>query len=105
MVKSYYNYDEKSPTMLLGLKRDLRKQWTREQAEMPDELRTEAISVMPPEGHSVAVKMRLDKYAECSAYSGELMDLVWQDLIGMAVTVLKGGLNEDQSSGMECALM
>lgn len=57
---------EEIPVMLLGLKRDLRQ----EGEEMID----------PQEGLKVAQEMRCDRYAECSAVTGELMKEVMEDV-------------------------
>ncbi|MCJ1425163.1 hypothetical protein MMC29_003051 [Sticta canariensis] len=69
------------PVMLLGLKRDLR-------VEGP------AI-IYPQEGYRVAQEMRCDRYAECSALTGELTDEVFEDIARTAAktTTEVGGLS------------
>jgi len=78
--------------MVLGLKRDLRKEWTREEKEA----RRLGESVMPQEGLKVAQEMRCDRYAECSALTGELCREVLEDLARTAAktTTSKGGRSE-----------
>ena len=76
--------------MLLGLKRDLR------QESDPD-------MVIPQEGLRIAQEMRCDRYAECSALTGELCREVFEDLAKTAAmtTTEKGGKSEPTS----CAVM
>ena len=64
--------------MLLGLKRDLRKQWTLEE-HGPDK-KGKGESVMPHEGLQTAQTMLCDHYAECSALTGELCREVLEDV-------------------------
>lgn len=67
--------------MLLGLQRDQRTaRITLDEAT--GEERYEC--VMPEEGVQAAREMRLDRYAECSALTGELMWEATQDLTKMA---------------------
>lgn len=40
---------------------------------------------VPIKGHRVAQEMRCDRYAECSAATGELIDRVCEDIAHMAV--------------------
>lgn len=70
------------PIMLLGLKRDLRVE--------------EEGVIYPQEGVRVAQEMRADKYAECSAVTGELMNEVIEDVARGAArtTTEKGGKSE-----------
>lgn len=81
-VEAHFNYDEKMPVMVLGLKRDLRKEDGR--------------CVMPQEGLGVAQGMRCDRYAECSAVTGELCREVLEDIAQTAAktTTEKGGRSE-----------
>lgn len=67
------------PVMLLGLKRDLRREGEG--------------SVFPQEGVRVAQEMRCDRYAECSAVTGELVDEVIEDVARVAArtTTVGGG--------------
>lgn len=68
--------------MVLGLKRDLRREG--------------GGCVMPQEGLGVAQGMRVDRYAECSAVSGELCREVLEDIAQTAAktTTEKGGRSE-----------
>lgn len=70
------------PIMLLGLKRDLRRE--------------EEGVIYPQEGVKVAQDMRCDRYAECSAVTGELMDQVIEDVARTAAktTTESGGLSQ-----------
>ena len=83
------NNDE-IPVILLGLKRDLRREGA------------EDGTIYPQEGVRVAQEMRCDRYAECSAVTGELMDQVIEDVARTAAktTTEKGG----KSVG-ECGIM
>jgi Ras homolog gene family, member A len=86
-VDDQFNLDEAIPVMVLGLKRDLRKEWQRDEKNV---LLGE--SVMPLEGLGEAQKMRVDKYAECSALTGDLFREVLEDIAQTAVrTTLDGG--------------
>ncbi|OJJ44340.1 hypothetical protein ASPZODRAFT_71566 [Penicilliopsis zonata CBS 506.65] len=69
-----HGYGEKIPIMLLGLKRDLR-------------VEGEGI-IYPQESYRIAQELRCDRYAECSAVTGELMAEAFEDiarLAGMAI--------------------
>ena len=74
--------------MLLGLKRDLRE----EGEEMID----------PQEGLKVAQEMRCDRYAECSAVTGELMKEVMEDV---ARTAAKTTTEDGGTSLGGCRIM
>lgn len=78
IVNKYFNYDENLPVMVLGLKRDLRKQWTLEEVGL--EKKGKGPSVMPHEGVQAAQRMLCDHYAECSAITGELCREVLEDV-------------------------
>ncbi|EUC43650.1 hypothetical protein COCMIDRAFT_27915 [Bipolaris oryzae ATCC 44560] len=78
IVNKYFNYDENLPVMVLGLKRDLRKQWTIE--EHGSDKKGKGASVMPHEGVQTAQQMLCDRYAECSALTGELCREVLEDI-------------------------
>jgi Ras family protein A len=78
IVNSHFNYDENLPVMVLGLKRDLRKQWTLQ--EIGEDKKGRGPSVMPHEGLQAAQRMLCDHYAECSALTGELCREVLQDV-------------------------
>lgn len=70
------------PVMLLGLKRDLRKEG-------------EGV-IYPQEGLKTAQDLRCDRYAECSAITGELMNEVIEDIARTAAktTTEAGGLSQ-----------
>ncbi|KAH7082768.1 P-loop containing nucleoside triphosphate hydrolase protein [Paraphoma chrysanthemicola] len=78
IVNKHFNYDENLPVMVLGLKRDLRKQWTLQEVG-PDKA-GKGESVMPHEGVQTAQRMLCDHYAECSALTGELCREVLEDV-------------------------
>ncbi|KAF2186255.1 P-loop containing nucleoside triphosphate hydrolase protein [Zopfia rhizophila CBS 207.26] len=92
LINSHFNYDEALPVMVLGLKRDLRKEWT--EAEKVDGGKGE--SVMPQEGLGVAQELRCDRYGECSALTGELCREVLEDVARTCAktTTEKGGRSE-----------
>ncbi|KAI9703077.1 MAG: hypothetical protein M1820_005949 [Bogoriella megaspora] len=89
-VETHFNYDEQLPVILLGLKRDLRKEG-------------DPNMVIPHEGLRIAQEMRCDRYAECSASTGELCREVFEDLARTAAltTTNKGG----KSEGTSCTIM
>lgn len=99
IVNGHFNYDEALPVMVLGLKRDLRKEWT--EAEQKDGGRGE--SVMPQEGLGIATEMLCDRYAECSAVTGELCMEVLEDVARTSAktTTEKGA----KSDGASCIVM
>jgi GTPase SAR1 family protein len=70
---------ERIPVMMLGLKRDLRK-------EGQD-------IIYPQETYRIAQELRCDKYAECSALTGELLKETFEDLARLAgmTSTEKGG--------------
>ncbi|KAK5193457.1 hypothetical protein LTR92_006826 [Exophiala xenobiotica] len=84
----YSDLEHEMPVMLLGLKRDERNE---------DRLQDGTFEcVMPQEGLRVAQEMRCDRYAECSALTGELMWEVLEDITRTAAltTTEDGGLNQ-----------
>ena len=85
-VETHFNYDEQLPVILLGLKRDLRREGDPEM-------------VIPQEGLRIAQEMRCDRYAECSAVTAELCREVFEDLAKTAAmtTTAKGGKSEPAS--------
>ncbi|KAJ9652637.1 hypothetical protein H2198_008117 [Neophaeococcomyces mojaviensis] len=92
------HYDElehTTPVMLLGLKRDLRTDERDEDGNL--------ICVMPEEGLLAAQEMRCDKYAECSALTGELLWETVEDITRVAAmtTTERGGLSE----GSGCCIL
>ncbi|OOQ87951.1 putative Rho-like small GTPase [Penicillium brasilianum] len=78
-----HGHGERIPVMMLGLKRDLRKEG-------------EDI-IYPQETYRIAQELRCDRYAECSAMTGELLAETFEDLARLAgmTTTDKGG----QSAG------
>ena len=96
-METHFNYDETLPVMILGLKRDLRREWT----DMDKANRTG--SVMPQEGLNMAQEMRCDRYAECSALTGELCKQVLEDVARTAArTTTEKGAKSDAPA---CTLM
>ncbi len=73
---------EDIPVMVLGLKRDLRKE--------------DDGVIYPQEGLKVAQDLRCDRYAECSATTGELINEVIEDIARTAAktTTESGGLSQ-----------
>lgn len=88
LVETHFNYDEALPVMLLGLKRDLRT----------------VDNVHPQDALRVAAEMRCDRYAECSAMTGELVAEVFEDIVKMAVATTKGW-GGGRTSGPSCSVM
>ncbi|KAJ5925681.1 hypothetical protein N7454_008320 [Penicillium verhagenii] len=80
-ISRYFQHGrgDRIPVMMLGLKRDLRKEG-------------EGI-IYPQEAYRIAQELRCDRYAECSAVTGELLAETFEDiarLAGMSTTE-KGG--------------
>ncbi|KAH8424169.1 putative Rho-like small GTPase [Aspergillus melleus] len=73
---------ERIPVMMIGLKRDLR---------VDDET-----LIYPQESYRIAQELRCDRYAECSAVTGELLAETFEDLARLAgmTTTEKGGQTE-----------
>jgi GTPase SAR1 family protein len=99
VVNAHFNYDEALPVMVLGLKRDLRREWS--EAETKDGGRGE--SVMPQEGLGVATEMLCDRYAECSAVTGELCREVLEDVARTCAKTTTG--TGGKSQGTNCTVM
>jgi len=87
----YDHLEHTMPIMLLGLKRDERTEKRLEDGSYE--------CVMPQEGLRAAQEMRCDRYAECSAVTGELMWEVLEDITKTAAktTTEAGGLSHDSS--------
>ncbi|KIW83941.1 hypothetical protein Z517_03187 [Fonsecaea pedrosoi CBS 271.37] len=81
----YHDLEHTMPVMLLGLKRDERTEERREDGSYE--------CVMPQEALRVAQEMYCDRYAECSAVTGELMWEVLEDITRTAAktTTKEGG--------------
>ncbi|KAF2089268.1 P-loop containing nucleoside triphosphate hydrolase protein [Saccharata proteae CBS 121410] len=97
LLNGHFNLDEQIPVMVVGLKRDLRREWTEEEkasATAGGSGRGE--SVMPQEGLGMAQALRCDRYAECSALTGELCRQVLEDVAKTAAmtTTERGGLSQ-----------
>lgn len=75
---------------MLGLKRDLRSE------DDPNGI------IYPQEGLQVAQEMRVDKYMECSAVTGELLQLTFEELCTMATQTQTA--DGAQSDGGCCAM-
>ncbi|KAJ5793916.1 Small GTPase superfamily Rho type [Penicillium paradoxum] len=84
-----YGHGERIPVMMLGLKRDLRREG-------------EGI-IYPQEAYRIAQELRCDRYAECSAVTGELLAETFEDLARLAAmtTTEKGG----QTEGTSCIIL
>ncbi|KAK2739226.1 hypothetical protein FQN55_009506 [Onygenales sp. PD_40] len=63
-------HGERIPVMVLGLKRDLRVE--------------NSTTIYPQEGYRIAQELRCDRYAECSAITGELIPEVFEDIATVA---------------------
>ncbi|KAF2197390.1 P-loop containing nucleoside triphosphate hydrolase protein [Delitschia confertaspora ATCC 74209] len=104
LLNTHFNYDESLPVMVLGLKRDLRREWTEEEKRGGlGDGKGRGESVMPQEGLLVAQEMLCDRYAECSAVTGELCREVLEDVARTAAktTTEKGA----KSQGANCIMM
>jgi len=90
----YHDQEHNMPVMLLGLKRDERTENRLEDGSFE--------CVMPQEAYRVAQEMRCDRYAECSAVTGELMWEVLEDITRTAAktTTEEGGLSQFNSCCM-----
>ncbi|KAK5035499.1 hypothetical protein LTS07_002938 [Exophiala sideris] len=91
------HYDElehEMPVMLLGLKRDERNEDRLEDGSFE--------CVMPQEGLRVAQEMRCDRYAECSALTGEL---IWEVLEDITRTAAKTTTENGALSQYSCCMM
>ena len=83
IVETHFNYDESLPVILLGLKRDLRREG-------------DPNVVFAQEAVGVAQQMRCDRYCECSAVTGELCREVFEDIAKTAAmtTTEQGGKSQ-----------
>ncbi|KAK7726865.1 hypothetical protein SLS63_007485 [Diaporthe eres] len=89
-VRSTFLSESTLPLAVLGLKRDLRSE------DDPNGI------IYPQEAYRIAAEIRADKYMECSAVTGELLQLAFEEICQMAVkTTSRGG---GQSDG-GCRLM
>lgn len=76
------------PVIILGLKRDLRSE------KDPNGI------IYPQEAYQVAQTLRADRYVECSAVTGELLKLAFEDLCKTAVTPTTGPNSQSASTCM-----
>lgn len=114
-VETHFNYDEDMPVIVLGLQRDIRNKEdydgrvrqtvpANESNAMLDNAPLNARTfIYPQEGLRVAQELRVDKYCECSALTGELCREVIEDISKTAAktTTEKGGRTE----GTNCLMM
>jgi Ras family protein A len=98
LVNKHFSYDETLPVMVLGLKRDLRREWTEDDKRNGGK----GASVMPFEGLNFAQELRCDRYAECSALTGELCKQVLEDV---ARTSAKTTTEDGAKSEGGCCVM
>lgn len=89
-VRTTFEDSDVLPLLVLGLKRDLRSD---------DDSKG---TVHTQEAVRVAQEMRVDKYAECSAVTGELLQLAFEDVCQMAVQTATAGGAQSEGS---CAVM
>ncbi|OAA74769.1 Small GTPase superfamily [Akanthomyces lecanii RCEF 1005] len=83
-VKKSFPRIDGLPIVVLGLKRDLRSETD------PNGI------IYPQEAYQMAQSLRADRYVECSAFTGELIKLAFEDICSTAVDTTKaaGGQSE-----------
>ncbi|KAG7112649.1 GTP-binding protein rho1 like [Verticillium longisporum] len=83
-VKMAFQRIDNLPILVLGLKRDLRSETD------PNGI------ILPQEAYAQAQEMRVDRYMECSAVTGELLKPAFEDICSTAVktTSAAGGQSE-----------
>ncbi|KAI0885367.1 P-loop containing nucleoside triphosphate hydrolase protein [Annulohypoxylon maeteangense] len=83
-VHSTFQTSDSLPIMVVGLKRDLRSETD------PNGI------IYPQEGYKVSQEMRVDKYVECSAVTGELLKLAFEEICNTAAKTVtaEGGQSE-----------
>ncbi|KAK4241044.1 P-loop containing nucleoside triphosphate hydrolase protein [Achaetomium macrosporum] len=89
-VRATFASSDTLPVLVLGLKRDLRSE------DDPNGI------IYPQEAYRVAQEMRADKYMECSAVTGELMEEVFDDI---CTTALKTTTPDGGQSEGGCSIM
>ncbi|KAI1339914.1 P-loop containing nucleoside triphosphate hydrolase protein [Xylariaceae sp. FL0016] len=67
-VHSNFRTSSQIPIMVVGLKRDLRSE------DNPEGI------ILPQEAYKISQEMRVDKYVECSAMTGELLKLAFEEI-------------------------
>ncbi|CAJ2511666.1 Uu.00g072910.m01.CDS01 [Anthostomella pinea] len=70
-VHSTFQTSDHLPVIVVGLKRDLRSE-------------SDPGSIHPQEAYKVSQEMRVDKYVECSAVTGELLKLAFEEICNTA---------------------
>ncbi|KAL7624070.1 hypothetical protein AAE478_005627 [Parahypoxylon ruwenzoriense] len=83
-VHATFRTSNNLPVIVVGLKRDLRSE------SDPNGI------IYPQEGYKVSQEMRADKYVECSAVTGELLKLAFEEICKTAVKTMTtdGGQSE-----------
>ncbi|XXG97237.1 hypothetical protein Hte_003532 [Hypoxylon texense] len=83
-VHGTFETGDRLPIIVVGLKRDLRSETD------PNGM------IYPQEGYKVCQEMRVDKYVECSAVTGELLKLAFEEICNTAArTVTAEGGQSD----------
>ncbi|KAI1136746.1 P-loop containing nucleoside triphosphate hydrolase protein [Hypoxylon sp. FL0543] len=82
--RTNFQASDRIPVIVVGLKRDLRSETN------PNGI------IYPQEGYKVSQDMRVDKYVECSAVTGELLKLAFEEICTTAVKTVTadGGQSE-----------
>lgn len=103
-----YGHGERLPVMMLGLKRDLRREgegiiYPQEVRDYEAEFHAFKLANCVVQAYRIAQELRCDRYAECSAVTGELLAETFEDLARLAAmtTTEKGG----QSEGTSCVIL
>jgi Ras homolog gene family, member A len=102
----HFRREDRIPVMLLGLKRDLRAM---EAPGMVDPLEVRSllsnidILLKNRQAYRIAQEMRCDRYAECSALTGELMHEAFEDIARVAAmtTTERGGQTDDPACSVQ----
>ncbi|KAI0479172.1 hypothetical protein GGR56DRAFT_673111 [Xylariaceae sp. FL0804] len=83
-VHNTFRTSDRIPLIVVGLKRDLRSE------SDPNGV------IFPQEGYRASQEMRADKYVECSAVTGELLKLAFEEICATAArtTTMAGGQSE-----------
>ncbi|RAK76978.1 putative Rho-like small GTPase [Aspergillus fijiensis CBS 313.89] len=83
-----HGYGERIPIMVVGLKRDLRVEGEG--------------TIYPQESYRIAQELRCDRYAECSAATGELMAETFEDIARMAGMTLTAAGGQSKGGCVVC---
>ncbi|KAI0013187.1 hypothetical protein F4779DRAFT_613717 [Xylariaceae sp. FL0662B] len=89
-VHSTFQPSDRLPIVVVGLKRDLRS-----------ESDLNGI-ISPQEGYKVSQDMRVDKYVECSAVTGELLKLAFEEICNTAAKTATDGSGQSEGG---CEIM